>query len=191
MFKSLRPEFLFQLLLLASFVAGSSGCDSGPAPSRVSDDQMRNLIDSALESATARPVAGKDGKRQYVLRVSFSPDLHGLRLPHGLNILGRKKPRTGAVIYDDGSGFDEYAGDGVYTGLISDACLPTPDKPSDRAGKDLVLSCKLKIVSPGTECGEWGQCPETLHRSLFWGLIEYDTDTLFCFCLDECEIGNK
>jgi hypothetical protein len=150
---------------------------------------MRNLIASSLESVTARPIAGKTGQTQYVLRVAFSPERNGLRLPGGLNILGGRESGS-SIIYDDGTGYDEHAGDGVFTGLVSEACLPV-QHTSPRAGKDLVLSCKLKIVSPGTECGEWGECPETLHRSLLWGLIEYDTDTLFCFCLDECEIGSK
>jgi hypothetical protein len=30
--------------------------------------------------------------------------------------------------------------------------------------------------------------PDTAHRSFFWGLIEYDTEVVLCFCLTECDI---
>ena len=50
-------------------------------------------------------------------------------------------------------------------------------------------SCKFEFVGPGEKCGEYGTCPETAHRSFLWGLIEYDTDIVLCWCLVECDIS--
>jgi len=50
-------------------------------------------------------------------------------------------------------------------------------------------SCKIEFVGPGEKCGDYGTCPETAHRSFLWGLIEYDTEIVLCWCLVECDIS--
>ncbi len=50
-------------------------------------------------------------------------------------------------------------------------------------------SCKLEFVGPGEKCGSYGTCPETAHRSFLWGLVEYDTRIVLCWCLTECDIS--
>lgn len=74
---------------------------------------------------------------------------------------------------------------------LPDAEFPAHSESSIRlAGlQEEKSSCKLEFVGPGEKCGSYGTCPETAHRSFLWGLIEYDTDIVLCWCLTECDVS--
>lgn len=185
------PRILLAFCVIVSTLMVSA-CDSADlrnnsVPSTASTE-ISLIARDAVESFTVTPVAGKSGATRFLLRVQFQNNRHRLRLPKGLNILSRRKDASNVVIYDDGKRFDELAGDGIYSGIISDGCVPADAEQQARAGKQLDFTCTFEFVGPGEECGEFGECPERVHRSLLWGLIEYETDIVFCVCIVECEV---
>jgi hypothetical protein len=170
-----------------------SACDTARVdPPDIASDALKVAAESAVSRATVTPAAGKDGRMEYLLRVEIDRDRRRLRLPGGINVLGRRSGSSNAVIFDDGRGVDRVAGDGIYSGIIDDGCIPeSGSSTGPAAGKDVEVTCSIDFVGPGETCGSWGECPERVHRSWLWGLIEYDVDILFCFCLDSCDIAKK
>jgi hypothetical protein len=84
----------------------------------------------------------------------------------------------------------------VTGGVLS---APGPNRTPDRRGTpshapvrlaalEEDTSCKIEFAGPGQQCGSYGTCPDTAQRSFFWGLIEYETEVVLCFCLTECDI---
>ncbi len=166
----------------------SAGCDSNQDVSAPDQDELSNFIHTSVEEFSIETAPTKSGENQFVARLQFRDGLSSLRLPAGINILARRSGTSNVVIYDDGMGVDEHANDGTYTGLIPEGCVP-PALPQNAAyGKRVEVTCTFEFVGPGSECGEFGECPERVKRSLLWGLIEYETDILFCVCIVECEV---
>lgn len=181
------PALYLTVFALFSF----SGCDSSALVETPPTEHLKSVISSSVRSVSVRPVIGKSGKNNFVLKITFDNSDSRLRLPDGINILSRRKGSPNVVIYDDGKKFDAHAGDGVYSGIVPHGCLPRGHKSRIVYGKTLELSCKFEFVGPGEECGGFGECPERVHRSLLWGLIEYETNIIFCVCIVDCELSNN
>lgn len=179
-----RIPLLTALALL--FVA--VGCDSTMS---VPEATARfDEVHAAFRSARATPVAAKtpDGEQQMLLEVTFDPDA-GIRLPEAVNVLPQTRGGSATAIWDNGLGVDRVAGDGIFTAVVPRGCVPTDDTAA-KSG-DIGWSCKVVFVPPGETCGVWGECPERTERSFLWGLIEYETDVVFCFCLIDCDFELK
>jgi len=176
----------------ALIAAVLSGCDSSNFESDPDDrpdaQHLSQIAADAVQAVTVSPVIGKSGQTEFLLNIQFRKNRRGLRLPKGLNILSRRKGDPNIVIYDDGFQFDDRAGDGLYTGIIPDGCMPNDATIRTTAAKKLDFTCTFEFVGPGQACGEFGECPDRVHRSLLWGLIQYETDILFCVCIVECEV---
>lgn len=191
-----RPAIRTFAAFAAAIYLCVTACDTTTSvdpPSNDADPPEATALDfrPSVKSVTALPVTGKSGRKQFLLRLELDRRDRRFRLPSGINVLARRRGGSGSVIYDDGRGVDAEAGDGVYSGLVSEGCVPGARLAGKSAGDDLEFSCTIDFVGPGKECGDWGTCPERVHRSLLWGLIEYDVDILFCVCLDECEVTKK
>jgi len=182
-----RPALHLTIIALLFFL----GCDSSALVQPPAAEQLKSMISSSVRSVSVNPVIGKSGGRQFVLKIEFDNSGSSLKLPHGINILSRRKASPNVVIYDNGNGFDTHAGDGVYSGVVPDGCVPHTRYGRNRYGKDLEVTCKVEFVGPGQECGAFGECPERVRRSWLWGLIEYDTDIIFCVCIVDCELTKK
>lgn len=177
-----RTYTLFILALAISAV----GCDSSTQATTEADEKA--AVMSAFKSATATRLASKtaDGDAEYLLQLTFDPNLPGIRLPEAVNVLPQVDGTPITAVADDGTGFDSVAGDGIFSAVIPNGCVDT----TDAAGKAAVaLYCDVKIVAPGEQCLGYGTCPAQVHRNLLWGLIEYDTEVVFCFCLEKCTVS--
>ncbi len=172
---------VFALLTLAA-------CDSTEIRRDIIPEEMESLISQSVREFKVSPLTSKSGTPEYLLTIKFDKDNPRLRLPDGINIMGRRKRAPNVVIYDDGKGLDDRAGDGIYSGIVPNGCVPAGPTARERASKKLEFSCTFEFVGPGSECGGFGRCPGRVHRSFLWGLIEYDTDILFCVCIVECEV---
>ncbi|GMQ81689.1 MAG: hypothetical protein BMS9Abin05_1124 [Rhodothermia bacterium] len=186
-YKPSNRIFLMSVLGLLTLAA----CDSSAIRGDLSPEEMESIITQSVREFKVSPRTSKSGTPEYLLTIKFDKDNPSLRLPSGINIMGRRKRAPNVVIYDDGKGFDDRAGDGVYSGIVPNGCVPAGPTARERASKRLVFSCTFEFVGPGGECGGFGTCPDRVHRSLLWGLIEYDTDILFCVCIAECEVSNS
>lgn len=182
-----RSALHLTVIALFSF----TGCDSSSLVEPPSTEHLKSVLSSSVRSVSIRPVIGKSGNKNFLLKMEFDKRGSRLRLPDGINILSRRKGSPNVVIYDDGKKFDARAGDGIYSGIVPDGCMPRTRAGHLAYGKEIGITCKFEFVGPGEECGSWGECPERVHRSLLWGLIEYDTDILFCVCLVDCELSNE
>ncbi len=182
-----RPAFYLTAIALFSF----SGCDSSALVHPTSTEHLKSVLSSSVRSVSVRPVIGKSGSDQLVLKIAFENSGSRLRLPDGINILPRRKGSPNVVIYDDGKKFDARARDGVYSGIVPDGCVPRARSGRLAYGKEIEITCKIEFVGPGEECGAFGECPKRVRRSLLWGLIEYETDIIFCVCIVDCELTKK
>ena len=183
------------LLLVCLFVvtsALSTGCDSPTSAVADHGESLQKVAESMVQSVRVTLVADKSKNSGFFLTVTLKQNARNLRPPGAINILSQRKGFPNSLIYDNGQGLDQLAGDGIFTGRVPESCLPSDTSPrfssENRAAKEPEISCKFDIVAPGEECGSYGECPETVHRSWLWGLIEYDTDIVFCFCLVECTL---
>lgn len=177
--------------MAVSAVLTLAACDSTSIRPDLIPDDIGSIVTQSVQEFKMRPVTSKSGKQQYLLTIAFKKNNAHLRLPDGINIMSRRKRSPNVVIYDDGKGFDSQAGDGIYSGIVPDRCIPAGPAAGDRASKKVEISCSFAFVGPGKECGDFGTCPERVHRSWLWGLIQYDVDIVICFCLIDCEISSN
>jgi hypothetical protein len=174
------------ILILLALAIVAVGCDNSPQATTEADEKA--VVMSAFKSATATRLASKtaDGDPEYLLQIAFDPNHPGIRLPEAVNVLPQLDGTPVTAVTDDGTGFDAVAGDGIFSAVVPNGCVGS----TDAAGKaEIPLVCDVKIVAPGEQCLGYGTCPERVHRSLLWGLIEYDTDIVFCFCLEKCSVS--
>ena len=134
------------------------------------------------------PVADNEETEQYVLRVQLS-EIEGVRYPLAFNMLGATSHSPSSMVHDDGTGYDAIAGDLIYSGVVTQSCDEL-QIPEGMSGKDIIsitVSCEGDFITPGEECEGEGVCPETAERSFLWGLIEYETDVVVCWCGFSCD----
>lgn len=168
----------------------ATGCDSVSDSPALDSVSLESIAESQVRSVTVQPMTPQSDPPSYLLTVVIEPDANRLSLPSAINVLSQGPGLPNTTIEDTGQGVDVTAGDGVFTGIVPLACIAEIADELPGPGKLNEFNCKFEIVAPGSECGTYGECPRRAHRSFLWGLIEYDTDILFCFCLIECEIGN-
>ena len=177
-----------QIALFLFLCAMTLGCDAtndvaGPGP-----EQIKTLVSSLVESVTSIPVVGDSGEVAYLLKIQLRKNPNRVVLPEAINILSHVEGLENIAVYDDGTGVDETANDGVYTGIVPEACIDESGAPLHKTEKAGVSACTIEFVGPGERCGKFGICPSTAHRSFLWGLIEYDVDVVLCFCIIECDL---
>ena len=186
--KIYNPVFRFHFMTVIALLT-LAACDSTSNRIELPPDDLGSVVTQAVQDFSMRPVISKSGKQEYLLTIAFNKDNAILRLPDGISIMSRRKRSRNVVIYDDGKGFDSQAGDSIYTGVVPDRCIPSGSDAHERTGKKLTIACSFEFVGPGKECGDFGTCPDRVHRSWLWGLIEYDVDIVVCFCLVDCEVS--
>lgn len=149
-------------------------------------DVLRSI--ELIESIEMTPLPAKNEFEpiEYLLKATLRKVDH-IKYPDVINLLGFSVDSPSSLIYDDGSGSDELAGDLVYTGVVTKACSPI-DIPHDAAAKKITISCSVSFILPGQECEGHGVCPGSVSRSFLWGLIEYDTSVAVCWCGIECSV---
>jgi hypothetical protein len=148
------------------------------ACSAVTEDAVESFSEKHIQSVQVTPRQAKGADLEYLLEIQLQPDLGDIEVPDGFSILGQPEEGGNVTIFDDGQGDDVSGNDGIYTGVISQACLP----PDTSSGKITKWKCKLGFAKPGESCGNWGACPET---SILGG------KTIFCVCILECEFGSS
>jgi hypothetical protein len=182
-----KLSHIFPLLLCLVFAA----CDSTDPAAGPVEEELVAFAASHIEEVNVTPIAGKESS-EFRIELKVRGGLDGVRLPDAINILAQGPGLENVAIFDDGRGIDRKGRDGVYTGVIPSDCIAGS---TTRGGGAVMprfkIGCKVQIVGPGGVCGEWGKCPESVHRSLLWGLIEYDTDVVVCVCLIECTFTSK
>jgi len=180
------------LPFLAAFVGFAlltTGCDNVDANTE-GDHQIHALTVDDIEFTNTVPVVGKNGKTEYRFEIGLRPSPWRSRIG-GLQMLARSKGGKPILLVDDGTGADKKARDGIYSARIPDSCIPLTGRESGgpRTGKALEIDCTIHFVGPGENCMGWGECPRREKRSLFFGLIEYETSIVVCFCIDKCTIS--
>ena len=188
MTKNLFKQISWIGMVLGIMLAGT-GCDSTNVDPPDAPETGIKTMD-LVESMEMRPLnVNETGEiRDYVLEVTLK-DVEGIRYPDALNLLGSTTLEASSLVYDDGTAHDRIAGDRVYSGVVSEACSEL-DLPDGIAAKDIIsitISCSGDFIRPGSECEGQGTCPETAERSFLWGLIEYETDIVLCWCNMGCE----
>ncbi len=171
------------VLVCFSFTA----CDTADPVAESTDEQLAEFTQSDIESVNVSPIAGKE-TTEYRIELRLQDNLRGVRVPDVINILAQGPGLDNVSIFDDGLGLDQQRGDGIFTGVIPSDCISKETQRGGAMPTYFTPGCKVQIVGPGGICGEWGKCPDRVHRSLFWGLIEYDTDVAVCICLVECTV---
>ena len=168
-------------MLLAVMV---TACDNTTTFSEETEPVLPVLTNDDVMAISAEEVVGKSGETNYRLEVAIraSRNRHRIR---GLQLLSDS---TSFLLLDDGANHDRKRRDGVYSGLVPAGCIPVAaaDHARNSTGKGIDLECKIYFVGPGEKCGSWTECPSRVRRSLLFGLIEYETDIVVCFCIDEC-----
>jgi hypothetical protein len=180
---------LFTLFICTALISGCDITDSAAGSGANEGDQLLHPLNTSdLNYVRVSPKLGKSGVSEYKLMISIKDSSPWRPRLGGIRILSRSAEDRPVIIRDDGRGADLLAGDGIFSGTITEGCLETA--PDQVVGKEVDFSCTLKFVGPGQECGNWGACPERVHRSTLWGLIEYSTDIVVCVCLVECSFSN-
>ncbi len=175
--------------LLAYSLAGCDGANSG-----MTNESNKPVPFSAQSTISATDIEfvrvvselNKTGESKQILSVGLRKSSPWSNRLHGFRILSRMSGGKSVVIRDDGRNGDAIASDGIFSGYVSDSCLPT--KRPENAGMKVAVSCSFSFVGPGSRCGSFGTCPHRVHRSFFWGLIEYSTDIVVCICVTSCTI---
>lgn len=184
----IRSRISLIALLVTGLFAGT-GCESAgvePGEDPVATLASMDLVQS-VDMTILRSGPGKED--DYVLEVTLKPDGR-VRYPEAFQVFGMKEDGQITVLEDNGAGDDLAAGDLVYTARVDRSCLQE-DALTAVAGKDepkITLTCEVDFISPGQECPGHGVCPETAERSFLWGLIEYETDVVTCWCFQGCDI---
>lgn len=188
-----NTAFLGLMVTLITYsLTGCDGADSGmtqESSNVVPISETTSLSATDIDFARVVPFISKSGESKLLLRVGLKNSSRWRNRLGGLRILSKTKDEKPIIIRDDGKNGDARASDGIFSGYITDGCIPEITDTS--AGKKFGWECTVLFVGPGHECGEFGECPERVHRSFFWGLIEYDTNIVFCVCLSECTASNN
>jgi len=162
-----------------------AACDTADPVAEPAEEQLAEFTQSDIKSVNVSPIAGKE-TTEFRIELRLQDNLEGVRIPGAINILAQGPGQENVAIYDDGHGLDRQSGDGIFTGVIPTDCIAKATTRGEALPTYFKPGCKVQIVGPGGICGEWGKCPDSVHRSLFWGLIEYDTDVVVCVCIIEC-----
>lgn len=169
------------------------GCDGTNPVAETPSPEPAPMSEADIDYVRTIPHINKNGDSSILIHVAVREGSPWRRYLGGLRILPRTSTGKTVIIRDDGRDGDERAGDGVFSGFVSHGCIELPNRrPVDqiKIGKEIGFSCTIKFVGPGGDCGEYGTCPERIHRSALWGLIQYSTDVIVCFCLTECTFSN-
>lgn len=180
-----RSLWMFSFLFAAFLLTGCDASEFTDEPDAVASLSSEDLIESMV--MTPLPLTEDGAEQEYLLKVTMK-ERKDIQYPDVFNLLGMSENMPASLIYDDGTGFDDIPNDLVFTGVVQEACSPV-ELPDGVAGKDIIsvtLSCSGDFIRPGQECEGHGVCPEQVSRSLFWGLIEYDTSVAVCWCGIEC-----
>lgn len=140
-----------------------------------------------VEMTVVDPGSAKD--ERLILHVSMRED-PGIRMPEHFNVLGMSDDGSPVLMRDDGRIDDDVAGDRTYSAEVDRSCIEGP-LPASSPGKDplkFTLTCDVNFISPGETCEGAGECPASASRSFLWGLIEYETDVVTCWCFQGCDM---
>jgi len=176
------------VLALGLFAMIAVGCDSSAMDAETDPVEILDSLELIDEVQMTKMDTREGQEDEFLLEVTLreEPDV---RYPSAINLLGLSREMPSTLLADNGIGADAEKGDRVYSGVVPESCVPG-GVPLAGAAKDVVtitISCDWDLIRPGEECEGYGTCPSTAQRSWLWGLIEYETNVVTCWCRGGCE----